>query len=143
MKKELYKVTEIQDEKIIVTPLEINSETSGEKNNSSQEIKNSPGIEVLNPKKLKIEKGSIVHIALSRQIESIAGIIFLFIPVFIAFAVFFLCKPLETIFKVHFSEIVKFLFALISFTASSAIEFFLTRNIKTILSPIIVKIEKN
>ena len=140
MKKELYKVTDIQNDIIIVTPLDsINIETE----NDGTKEKFSPHIEVLNPKKLNIKPGSVVHIALSRQIESVAGVILLFVPVLLAFGVYFVSEPFSKLIHTKFSETIKFIFALISFITSSIIEFFVTRNIKTILTPVIVRVEKN
>ena len=134
LKKELYTVTDIQNDIIIVTPKE--------NGNIENPQKNTAQIEVLNPKKHKIQKGSTVKIALSHQLESIAGVVCLFIPVIASFTVYFLCEPAAKLLNTQFSETLKFIFSLFSFLVSSLIEFFLTRNIKTILSPVIVRVEK-
>lgn len=67
--KNLYEVKEIQGNLITVSPIE-------EKKDENQ--RKVPKIEVLNPKKLKIRDGSIVRIALAKEIDFMEKIAALF-----------------------------------------------------------------
>ena len=70
--KQIYVVTEIQTDGTVI----VSSEMQSEKNKKFR-----ANIQVSNPKKLKIEKGSKVTIGLPQKKEATAGILALFIPI--------------------------------------------------------------
>ena len=76
--KNLYEVKEIQGNLITVSPID--------KEKKDENQRKVPKIEVLNPKKLKIKDGSIVRIALAKEIDFMEKITALFFPVAMAFA---------------------------------------------------------
>lgn len=131
--KRLYIVKEINGNLITVSPLQKDENKKNEPR---------PQIEALNPQKLKIQKGSVVYVALAKQIEYLAGIFILFAPVITAFLGYFASVFAEKAFETVFSQAIKFLFSAFLFVLVSLIEFILTRNIKTVLKPVLIRVKK-
>lgn len=131
--KRLYIVKEINGNLITVSPLQ----KDGNKKNEAR-----PQIEALNPQKLKIQKGSVVYVALANQIEYLAGIFILLAPVITAFLGYFASVFAEKAFETVFPQSIKFLFSAFLFVLVSLIEFILTRNIKTVLKPVLIRVKK-
>lgn len=131
--KRLYIVKEINGNLITVSPLQ----KDGNKKNEAR-----PQIEALNPQKLKIQKGSVVYVALASQIEYLAGIFILLAPVITAFLGYFTSVFAEKAFETVFPQSIKFLFSAFLFVLVSLIEFILTRNIKTVLKPVLIRVKK-
>ncbi len=131
--KQLYIVKEINGNLITVSPLQ----KDGAKKNEPR-----PQIEALNPQKLKIQKGSVVYVALANQIEYLAGIFILFTPVLLAFLGYFASVFAERAFEISFTQAAKFLFSAFLFAVSSLVEFIFTRNIKTVLKPVLIRVKK-
>lgn len=127
--KQLYIVTEIQSEESVLVSPEIQSE----KNNKAR-----TNIQVANPKKLKIEKGSKVTIGLPQKKEAVAGIIALLIPILCAAAGLILSKPAATFLKIECTELFKAVSVSVCFIASCI---FTVASSRTM--PTIVKLEIN
>lgn len=125
--KQIYVVTEIQDyETVIVSP-----EMPSEKNKEF-----SAKIQVSNPKKLKIEKGSKVTIGLSQKEEAAAGIAALFIPIICTAAGLIFSEKAANLLKTEYTETFKIVFSSFCFFISS---FFAGATLRT--APAIVKLE--
>lgn len=131
--KRLYIVKEINGNLITVSPLQKDE-------NKKNEAR--PQIEALNPQKLRIQKGSVVYVALANQIEYLAGIFILLAPVITAFLGYFTSVFAEKAFETVFPQSIKFLFSAFLFVLVSLIEFILTRNIKTVLKPVLIRVKK-
>lgn len=131
--KRLYIVKEINGNLITVSPLQKDE-------NKKNEAR--PQIEALNPQKLRIQKGSVVYVALASQIEYLAGIFILLAPVITAFLGYFTSVFAEKAFETVFPQSIKFLFSAFLFVLVSLIEFILTRNIKTVLKPVLIRVKK-
>lgn len=131
--KRLYIVKEINGNLITVSPLQ-------KDDNKKNEAR--PQIEALNPQKLRIQKGSVVYVALASQIEYLAGIFILLAPVITAFLGYFTSVFAEKAFESVFPQSIKFLFSAFLFVLVSLIEFILTRNIKTVLKPVLIRVKK-
>ena len=127
--KQLYIVTEIQnDESILVSP-----ESHSEKNKKFR-----ANIQVSNPRKLKIEKGSKVTIGLPQKKEALAGILALFIPIACAAAALIFSGQVANILKIECTEIFKAILISLCFIASCIFTIASTRT-----APTIVKLEIN
>lgn len=131
--KNLYEVKEIQGNLITVSPIE-------EKKDENQ--RKVPKIEVLNPKKLKIRDGSIVRIALAKEIDFMEKIAALFFPVAAAAAGYLASSIIIRTFKFAPDEKLKFFCILIPFVLAAIVDFILTRKAKTIIKPVIIKLLK-
>lgn len=130
--KNLYEVKEIQGNLITVSPID--------KEKKDENQRKVPKIEVLNPKKLKIRDGSIVRIALAKEIDFMEKIAALFFPVAAAFAGYIASPVILRTLKFAPDEKSNFFCILIPFVLATIIDFILTRKAKTIIKPVIVKL---
>lgn len=129
--KQFYIVTEIQnDESILVSP-----EIHSEKNKKFR-----TNIQVSNPRKLKIEKGSKVTIGLPQKKEAIAGIFALFIPILCATAGLFFSGLIANLLKIECTEVFKAALISICFLISCGFTIASSRTAPTIVKLEITKI---
>lgn len=127
--KQIYIVTEIQnDETVIVSP-EIHFEHNK---------KNRPNIVVSNPRKLKIEKGSKVTIGLPQKKEAAAGIFALLAPIACAAAGLIFSSQAADFLKTECTEIFKAFCASACFLTACIFIFASSRT-----APTIAKLEIN
>lgn len=129
--KQIYVVTEIQDDESILVSPELKFEKGS---------KFGTNIQVSNPRKLKIEKGSKVTIGLPQRKEAVAGIIALLIPIFCAAAGLVLSAQIASFLKIECTEIFKAIIVSICFTASCIFTIASTRTAPTIVKLEITKI---
>ncbi len=129
--KQIYVVTEIQNDESIFVSLEMHSEKASRVRTN---------IQVSNPRKLKIEKGSKVTIGLPQRKEAAAGIIALLVPIFCAAAGLILSRFLAELLKIECTEVFKAIVVSISFIASCIFEIASTRTAPTIIKLEISKI---
>lgn len=127
--KQIYVVTEIQNDGTVI----VSSEMQSERNKKFR-----ANIQVLNPKKLKIEKGSKVTIGLPQKKEALAGILALFIPIACAAAALIFSGQVANILKIECTEIFKTILISLCFIASCIFTIASTRT-----APTIVKLEIN
>lgn len=127
--KQIYVVTEIQDDESIFVSPEMQAEKGA---------KFRTNIQVSNPRKLNIEKGSKVTIGLPQRKEAVAGIIALLVPILCAAAGLILSQPLAEFLKVECTEVFKAIIVSTCFIASCIFTIASTRT-----APTIVKLEIN
>lgn len=127
--KQIYVVTEIQDDESILVSPELKFE---------KDSKFGANIQVSNPRKLKIEKGSKVTIGLPQRKEAAAGIIALLIPIFCAAAGLAFSPQIASFFKIECTEVFKAIIVSICFIAGCIFTIASTRT-----APTIVKLEIN
>lgn len=129
--KQFYIVTEIQnDESILVSP-----EVHSEKNKKFR-----ANIQVSNPRKLKIEKGSKVTIGLPQKKEAVAGIFALFIPILCAAAGLIFSELIANLLKIECTEVFKAALISICFLISCGFTIASSRTAPTIVKLEITKI---
>lgn len=127
--KQVYIVTEIQNDGTVI----VSSEMQSEKNKKFR-----ANIQVSNPKKLKIEKGSKVTIGLPQKKEATAGILALFIPIACAAAALIFSGQAANLLKIECTEIFRAILVSICFIASCILIIASTRT-----APTIVRLEIN
>lgn len=127
--KQIYVVTEIQTDGTVI----VSSEMQSEKNKKFM-----ANIQVTNPKKLKIEKGSKVTIGLPQKKEAAAGILALLIPIACAAAALIFSGKAANLLKIECTEIFKAVLVSICFITSCILTIASTRT-----APTIVRLEIN
>lgn len=132
--KQIYIVTEIQDDETVIVSPEIQFEHSR---------KNRPNILVSNPKKLKIEKGTKVTIGLPQKKEAAAGIFALLTPIACAAAGLILSNQAANLLKTECSEFFKAACTSICFLTACIFIFASSRTAPTIAKLEINKIIQN
>ncbi len=128
-KKEFYVVKEIRENLVTVSPLE-----------SVQAEGESPKIQAANPHRLNVQIGSVVKLTVAKKNEFLMGFSVLFSPVVMAFIGYGAVHAAAVLLKKNPPEILKFLSAAATFSATAGLEFSLTRNVKSVMLPVITRV---
>ncbi|MBQ1629466.1 MAG: SoxR reducing system RseC family protein [Treponema sp.] len=122
--KKTYTITKIDGPHIFAAPQEFLSE------NSEQALAN---IEVINPKKIKINVGSKVYIGLPKAAEMLNGFFALITPIFACFIALILSPFIAKLFSLNPTEGFKAVCIIAAFLITSTAILIYTRNIPTIV----------
>lgn len=124
MKKQIYVVTSITEDKIFVTHKDSFSE---------QTNKTHANLEVINPKRYPLFEGSEVYIGLPQRTEALNGILALFFPLISCVCALYASPSISRLISVPLTETFKAVCIIISFLISAAVVLFLSRSTQTIV----------
>ena len=124
MKKQIYVVTSITEDKIFVTHKDSFSE---------QTNKTHANLEVINPKRYPLFEGSEVYIGLPQKTEALNGILALFFPLTSCVCALYASPSISRLISVPLTETFKAVCIIISFLISATVVLFLSRSTQTIV----------
>lgn len=124
MKKQIYVITAVTEDKIFVTP---------ENSISEHGTKQHADLEVINPKRYPLFTGSKVYIGLPKKAEALNGILALFFPIISCVCALFLSPYIAKLISIPLTETFKAVCIIISFLISAAVVLFLSRSTQTIV----------
>ena len=123
----VFVVTEVNDDRIMVSPDQEGGFSTGKTVLSR--------IEVMNPKHFNVEKGTKVSIGFSKGLENVQGICSLVFPVLCCALGIFLYPKAVSVFGMEYSEIARFIFGAVMFLCAFAVVIKLTRCSYTVITP--------
>ena len=125
--KGVFVVTEVNEDRIMVSPYQEGGFSTGKTVLSR--------IEVMNPKHFNVEKGTKVSIGFSKGLENVQGICSLVFPVLCCALGIFLYPKAVSVFGMEYSEIARFVFGAVMFLCAFAIVIKITRCSYTVITP--------
>ena len=125
--KGVFVVTEVNEDRIMVSPYQEGGFSTGKTVLSR--------IEVMNPKRFNIEEGTKVSIGFSKGLENVQGVCTLVFPVLCCALVLFLYPKAVSAFGMEYSEIARFVFGAVMFLCAFAVVIKLTRCSYTVITP--------
>ena len=125
--KGVFVVTEVNEDRIMVSPYQEGGFSTGKTVLSR--------IEVMNPKRFNIEEGTKVSIGFSKGLENVQGICTLIFPVLCCALGLFLYPRAVSVFGMEYSEIARFVFGTVMFLCAFAVVIKLTRCSYTVITP--------
>ncbi len=125
--KGVFVVTEVNEDRIMVSPYQEGGFSTGKTVLSR--------IEVMNPKHFNVEKGTKVSIGFSKGLENVQGICSLVFPVLCCALGIFLYPKAVSVFGMEYSEIARFVFGTVMFLCAFAVVIKLTRCSYTVITP--------
>ena len=125
--KGVFVVTEVNEDRIMVSPYQVGGFSTGQTVLSR--------IEVMNPKHFNVEKGTKVSIGFSKGLENVQGICSLVFPVLCCALGIFLYPKAVSVFGMEYSEIARFVFGAVMFLCAFAVVIKITRCSYTVITP--------
>ena len=125
--KGVFVVTEVNEDRIMVSPYQGGGFSTGKTVLSR--------IEVMNPKRFNIEEGTKVSIGFSKGLENVQGVCTLVFPVLCCALGLFLYPKAVSAFGMEYSEIARFVFGAVMFLCAFAVVIKLTRCSYTVITP--------
>ena len=125
--KGVFGVTEVNEDRIMVSPYQEGGFSTGKTVLSR--------IEVMNPKRFNIEEGTKVSIGFSKGLENVQGVCTLVFPVLCCALGLFLYPKAVSPFGMEYSEIARFVFGAVMFLCAFAVVIKLTRCSYTVITP--------
>lgn len=125
--KGVFVVTEVNEDRIMVSPYQEGGFSTGKTVFSR--------IEVMNPKRFNIEEGTKVSIGFSKGLENVQGVCTLVFPVLCCALGLFLYPKAVSAFGMEYSEIARFVFGAVMFLCAFAVVIKLTRCSYTVIKP--------
>ena len=125
--KGVFVVTEVNEDRIMVSPYQEGGFSTGKTVLSR--------IEVMNPKRFNIEEGTKVSIGFSKGLENVQGVCTLVFPVLCCALGLFLYPKAVSVFGMEYSEIARFVFGTVMFLCAFAVVIKLTRCSYTVITP--------
>ena len=125
--KGVFVVTEVNEDRIMVSPYQEGGFSTGKTVFSR--------IEVMNPKHFNVEKGTKVSIGFSKGLENVQGICSLVFPVLCCALGIFLYPKAVSVFGMEYSEIARFVFGAVMFLCAFAVVIKITRCSYTVITP--------
>ena len=125
--KGVFVVTEVNEDRIMVSPYQEGGFSTGKTVLSR--------IEVMNPKRFNIEEGTKVSIGFSKGLENVQGVCTLVFPVLCCALGLFLYPKAVSAFGMEYSEIARFIFGAVMFLCAFAVVIKLTRCSYTVITP--------
>lgn len=125
--KGVFVVTEVNEDRIMVSPYQEGGFSTGKTVLSR--------IEVMNPKRFNIEEGTKVSIGFSKGLENVQGVCTLVFPVLCCALGLFLYPKAVFAFGMEYSEIARFVFGAVMFLCAFAVVIKLTRCSYTVITP--------
>lgn len=125
--KGVFVVTEVNEDRIMVSPYQEGGFSTGKTVLSR--------IEVMNPKRFNIEEGTKVSIGFSKGLENVQGVCTLVFPVLCCALGLFLYPKAVSVFGMEYSEIARFVFGTVMFLCAFAVVIKITRCSYTVITP--------
>ena len=125
--KGVFVVTEVNEDRIMVSPYQEGGFSTGKTVLSR--------IEVMNPKRFNIEEGTKVSIGFSKGLENVQGICTLIFLVLCCALGLFLYPKAVSVFGMEYSEIARFVFGAVMFLCAFAVVIKITRCSYTVITP--------
>ena len=125
--KGVFVVTEVNEDRIMVSPYQEGGFSTGKTVLSR--------IEVMNPKRFNIEEGTKVSIGFSKGLENVQGVCTLVFPVLCCALGLFLYPKAVSAFGMAYSVIARFVFGAVMFLCAFAVVIKLTRCSYTVITP--------
>ena len=125
--KGVFVVTEVNEDRIMVSPYQEGGFSTGKTVLSR--------IEVMNPKRFNIEEGTKVSIGFSKGLENVQGVCTLVFPVLCCALGLFLYPKVVSAFGMEYSEFARFVFGAVMFLCAFAVVIKLTRCSYTVITP--------
>lgn len=125
--KGVFVVTEVNEDRIMVSPYQEGGFSTGKTVLSR--------IEVMNPKRFNIEEGTKVSIGFSKGLENVQGVCTLVFPVLCCALGLFLYPKAVSVFGMEYSEIARFVFGAVMFLCAFAVVIKITRCSYTVITP--------